>query len=27
LWKDCPSIDLQLEHAEGEQEPTVSSEA
>ena len=27
LWKDCPSIDLQLEHAEGEQEPTASSEA
>lgn len=27
LWKGCPSIDLQLEHAEGEQEPTVSSEA
>ena len=27
LWKDCPSIDLQLEHAEDEQEPTASSEA
>ena len=27
LWKDCPSIDLQLEHAEGEQEPTASSGA
>ena len=22
LWKDCPSIDLQLEHAEDEQKPT-----
>ena len=27
LWKDCPSIDLQLEHAEDEQKPTASSEA
>ena len=27
LWKDCPSIDLQLEHAENEQKPTASSEA
>ena len=27
LWKDCPSIDLQLEHAGDEQKPTASSEA
>ena len=27
LWKDCPSIDLQLEHAEDEQKPTASSGA